>query len=204
MPRRGASTLVTVLLVLVLGLLLAGGCGVSKYNTLVSEQETVEQCWRETLNMYKRRADLVPQLVETVKGASNFEKETLTQLTEARASVGRIQLPENLADDPAKLKAFLEAQQGLSSALSRLLAVAENYPELKSVGAFRDLQSQLEGTENRIAVARSDYIDAVREYNTAVRRFPNSLIASLFGFERMPQLEIEDSVTETPKIDFGG
>ncbi len=203
--RRGLSAVWIVLGLLLLAVVVGGGCGVSKYNGLVTDQEAVDKSWSEIQNQYKRRYDLIPQLVETVKGASNFEQETITQVTEARAQVGRIQLPQNIADDPAKLEEFMAAQSKLGSSLSRLLVVAENYPQLQAVGAFRDLQSQLEGTENRIAVARRDYIDAVQRYNTTVRKFPNNFIASMTGFERMPQLTPDEAdVTETPKIDFGG
>jgi len=190
------------LAVAALVMLAAGGCGVGKYNGIVSNEERVGAQWSEITNQYKRRADLVPQLVETVKGAADFERSTITEVTEARASVGRMQMPENLPEDPAQIAAFFEAQKGLSSALSRLLVVAENYPDLKASQNFLALQDQLEGTENRIAVARRDYIEAVKNYNTGIRRFPGNLLASTFGFERMGQLEIEGDVTEVPEVDF--
>jgi len=202
--RRGLSAIWMFLGVLALIAVVGGGCAVSTYNGMVTDQEAVEKHWSEILNQYKRRFDLVPQLVETVKGAANFEQDTITAVTDARASVGRVQLPESIATDPGKVQEFLAAQQGLGSALSRLLVVAENYPDLKAVGSFRDLQSQLEGTENRIAVARRDYIDAVQRFNTNVRKFPNRFIAGFGGFEKLPQLEpTEANVTEVPAIDFG-
>jgi len=200
--QGGASGCWIALGVVVLLVLLFGGCAVGKYNGIVSAEEKVGAQWSEIHNQYKRRYDLVPQLVETVKGAADFERSTITAVTEARASVGKMQLPETLPDDPAKIQAFFEAQRGLTSALSRLLVVAENYPQLKASQNFLSLQDQLEGTENRIAVARRDYIEAVRGFNTQIRRFPNNLIAGAFGFERMPQLEVEEAVTERPDVEF--
>ena len=186
-----------VLLSLIFGMML-----VSRYNGLVSRQETTEAAWSNIDNQYKRRFDLVPQLVATVKGAANFEKSTLTEVTEARASVGRMQMP-SIPTDPAKLQAYMQAQQGLGAALGRLFAVSERYPELKATQNFLALQDQLEGTENRIAVARRDYIDAVRNYNTHRRKFPTNLLANSFGFEKQAQLEIEVEQRETPTVDFG-
>ncbi len=202
--RRGLSALWMFLGAIVLAVVVSGGCAVSAYNGLVSSEEAVEKQWSEIQNQYKRRLDLVPQLVSTVKGAANFEQETITAVTNARASVGKVQLPNSLAENPAAAEQFLAAQGGLSSALSRLMVVAEKYPDLRATEAFRDLQSQLEGTENRIAVARGDYITAVERHNTNVRKFPNSFIASFGGFERLPQFEPEEAnVDEVPTIDFG-
>jgi len=203
--RRGAVSagLVTVivLLVLVLGL---GGCVAGRYNALVSGQEATDQKFSQIDNQYKRRYDLIPQLVETVKGAANFEKEVLTGVTEARASVGKLQLPESPSSDPAALEQYLGAQKALGSALGRLMVTVERYPQLTATAGFRDLQVQIEGTENRIAVARDDYIAAVKDYNTTLRRFPANLVASAFGFERLPQLEAaQASEREVPTIDFG-
>lgn len=200
--RRGASGCWIALGVAVLVLLGVGGCAVGKYNGIVTAEEKVAQKWSDITNQYKRRADLVPQLVEVVQGAADFEKSTITEVTEARASVGRMQLPDKLPEDPAQIQAYFEAQKGLSSALSRLLVVAENYPQLKASQNFLSLQDQLEGTENRIAVARTDYIAAVKDFNTSIRRFPGNLIASSFGFERLPQLEIEGASEAPPKVDF--
>ncbi len=189
---------VGLLLALIVGMTVMG-----KYNTLVTLQEGNEAAWSEIDNQYKRRFDLIPQLVSTVQGAASFEKSTLTEVTEARASVGRAQLPPGLPDDPAKLQSYIAAQQGLGSALGRLFVVVERYPELKANQNFLSLQDQLEGTENRIAVARRDYIDAVRTYNTARRRFPGNLVAGLFGFDEQPQLQIDEAERETPQVDFG-
>ena len=186
----------------VLALLLVGGCGVGAYNGIVTKEEKIEAAWSEIQNQYQRRFDLVPQLVATVKGAADFEQSTLTELTEARASVGKVALPKEVPDDPAKLKAFFEAQDQLSGALSRLLVVAENYPSLKATENFLSLQDSLGGTENRIAVSRRDYIDAVREYNVAIRRFPGSLVSGLLGFEKHAQLETPAGTTERPAVEF--
>ncbi len=186
------------LVALIVGMTLVG-----RYNSLVGLQELTEAAWSEIDNQYKRRFDLVPQLVATVKGAADFEKSTLESVTEARASVGRAQLPSGLPSNPAQLNAYMQAQQGLGAALGRLFAVSERYPELRATQNFLSLQDQLEGTENRIAVARRDYIDAVRQYNTTRRRFPTNFVAGMFGFDALPQLEIDAGVRETPQIDFG-
>jgi len=188
---------VVVALALLVGLLLVG-----RYNTLVGIQERVRAAWSEIDNQYKRRFDLVPQLVNTVQGAADFERSTLEEVTEARASVGRAQLPPGLPSDPAKLQAYMQAQQGLGAALGRLFAVAEAYPQLKATQNFLSLQDQLEGTENRIAVARRDYIDAVRAYNTTRRRFPTNVVAGLFGFDPVPQLQIQEGERATPDVQF--
>lgn len=190
-----------VVLVLVLA---AGGCGVMGYNGLVSADETVTAKWSEVENQYKRRFDLVPQLVETVKGAADFEKSTITEVTELRASVGKLAVPKGGPENQAQLDEFMKAQDALGQGLGRLLVVSENYPQLKATEAFRDLQAQLEGNENRIGVARRDYIDALRAFNTSVRSFPKNLLAGWFGFEAKPQLEFDAAVQEAPKIDFGG
>jgi LemA protein len=183
--------------------LVVGGLVVRKYNGLVAQQEKARAAWSEIDNQYKRRYDLVPQLVSTVQGAADFERSTLEAVTEARASVGRAQLPAGLPTDPAQLQAWLAAQQGLGAALGRLFAVAEQYPELKATQGFLSLQDQLEGTENRIAVARRDYIDAVRAFNTFRRTFPTSIVAALFGFDALAQLEATAEEREAPKIEFG-
>ena len=197
--RRGAASALVVLVVLVLGLVAFGAC---TYNSMVAPDEKVSAAWSEIQSQYKRRFDLIPQLVETVKGAANFEQKTIIAVTEARASVGKMQLPETPPTDPAALEAYLKAQQTLSGALSRLLVVAESYPELKASQNFLSLQDQIEGTENRIAVARRDYIDAVQTFNARVRRFPANVMASMFGFEPKPQLPAEEGVTERPEIEF--
>lgn len=191
---------IVVSLLLLLGASLSG-CG---YNTLQSADEQIKASWSEVLNQYQRRADLVPNLVNVVQGYASHEKEVLTRVTEARARVGTIQAtPELLADEQAFAK-FQAAQGELSSALSRLLAVAENYPQLKADGLFRDLQAQLEGTENRITVARNRYIQAVQEYNVTVRRFPGNLTAMLFGYKVKPNFAVdnEKELAKPPKVDF--
>ncbi|WP_300454254.1 LemA family protein [Accumulibacter sp.] len=190
---------IAALLVLLAGLL--SGCG---YNTFQSGDEAIKSAWSEVLNQYQRRADLIPNLVGTVKGYASHEKDVLTQVTEARAQVGAIQATPELVNNPEAFARFQQAQAGLSSALSRLLVVAENYPQLKADTAFRDLQAQLEGTENRITVARNRYIKAVEGYNVAVRSFPNNLTAMVFGYSVKPNFGVENekAVSTAPKVDF--
>jgi LemA protein len=203
--RRGAMKVgcgLAVAVVLLI-LLVAGGSSVGRYNGIVSRQEGVEAAWSEIQNQYQRRYDLVPQLVETVRGAADFEQSVLTEVTEARASVGRAEVRGEVPTDPNQLQAWLAAQQALGGALQRLLVVSERYPELRTSQAFLTLQSQLEGTENRIAVARRDHIEAVRGYNTAIRSFPGNLLAGMFGFEKAASLEVDPAVRERPEIDFG-
>ena len=182
--------------------LLLSGCG---YNTFQTTDEQVKAGWSEVLNQYQRRADLVPNLVNTVKGYAEHEKEVLTQVTEARAKVGSMQMTPELANDPKALENYQQAQAGLTSALSRLLVVAENYPQLKADAAFRDLQAQLEGTENRITVARNRYIKAVETYNIAVRTFPNNLTAMVFGYQPKPNFTVENekAISTAPTVNFG-
>ena len=182
--------------------LLLGGCG---YNTLQSADEQIKASWSEVVNQYQRRADLIPNLVATVKGFAAQEEKILLGVTNARAKVGSIQVTPETVNDPQVLQRFAQAQGELSGALSRLIAVAENYPQLKSDANFRELQAQLEGTENRIAVARNRYIQAVREYNITVRSFPSNLTAMLFGFKEKPQFMVENEkeIAKPPKVDFG-
>ena len=189
-------------LILLVFSLIAGGCG---YNTLQSTDEQVKANWAEVVNQYQRRADLIPNLVETVKGFAAQEKDVLLGVTNARSKVGSIQATPELVNDPQAFEKFAQAQAGLSSALSRLLVVAENYPQLKSDANFRDLQAQLEGTENRIAVARKRYIEAVREYNVVVRSFPSNLTAMVFGMKEKAQFTVENEkeISKSPKVDFG-
>jgi LemA protein len=202
--QRGSSRkglLIVLAVILIIGLIV-GGTAVGRYNQLVTGQEKIEAAWSEIDNQYKRRYDLIPTLVNTVKGAADFEKSTLEAVTEARASVGRAQLPPGAPTDPAQMQAYTQAQQGLGAALGRLMVVVERYPDIKANQNFLALQDQLEGTENRIAVARRDYIDAVRVYNTARRRFPGNIIAGMFGFEKQPQLELEPESRERPEVEF--
>ncbi|MFZ4655152.1 MAG: LemA family protein, partial [Methylococcaceae bacterium] len=172
-----------------LATLVLSGCG---YNQLQTEDETVKASWSEVLNQYQRRADLVPNLVNTVKGYAEHEKDVLTAVTEARAKVGKIEANADLLSKPEVFKQFQAAQGDLSSALSRLMVVSENYPQLKADTLFRDLQAQLEGTENRITVARNRYIESIKVYNILVRSFPNNLTAKLFGLEIRPNFAIEN------------
>ena len=188
------------IVVLLAGLL--SGCG---YNTFQTGDEAIKSAWSEVLNQYQRRADLVPNLVATVQGYASHEKEVLTQVTQARAQVGSIQATPELVNDPEAFARVQQAQAGLSSALSRLLVVAENYPQLKADAAFRDLQAQLEGTENRITVARNRYIKSVESYNVSVRTFPNNLTAMIFGYTVKPNFSVENekAISTAPRVDFG-
>jgi len=186
--------------IVVLLLLSLTGCGYNKFQTL---DEEVKADWSEVLNQYQRRADLVPNLVNTVKGYASHEKEVLEAVTAARSKVGSIQATPELVNDPAAMQKFLEAQGEMTSALSRLLVVSENYPQLKADAGFRDLQAQLEGTENRVTVARNRYIQAVKQYNVAIRSFPNNLTAKMFGYEPKPSFTVENekAIATPPKVD---
>jgi len=188
-------------LILVVASLL-GGCG---YNQLQSLDEQVKASWSEVINQYQRRADLIPNLVNTVKGYAQQEKDVLIGVTEARAKATSIQVKPEDVDDPAKVQQFMQAQRDVGGALSRLLVVAENYPQLKSDQNFRELQAQLEGTENRIAVARQRFIKSTQEFNTNVRQFPTNLTAMMFGFKPKPQFTVEDekAIARPPTVDFG-
>jgi LemA protein len=203
-PSRAGKSIPMALAISLLVLIAFGGCGVTTYNHIVASEVKVDAAWSEIQSQYKRRFDLIPQLVETVKGAANFEQETLKQVVEARASVGQINITPQDLSDPAKVQQWTEAQNQLGTALSRLLVVAEKYPDLKASQAFLSLQDQIEGTENRIGTARRDYIDTVNAYNTSRRKFPGSLLAGMFGFEAKPQLTFpEANLDQAPKIDFG-
>jgi LemA protein len=191
---------------LVLGLsvfagMLLSGCG---YNAMQTQDEQIKSAWSEVLNQYQRRADLIPNLVNTVKGYAAQESSVLLGVTEARAKVGSIQATPELVNDPAAFAKFQAAQGELSSALSRLLVVTENYPQLKSDQNFRDLQAQLEGTENRITVARNRYIQAVQSYNVTVRSFPGNLTAMIFGYKPKPNFAVENeaAISKPPSVDF--
>ncbi|HNT40099.1 MAG TPA: LemA family protein [Rubrivivax sp.] len=182
--------------------LLLGGCG---YNDFQRLDEQVKAAWSEVVNQYQRRADLVPNLVATVKGEADFEQSTLTRVIEARAKATSIQATPELINDPAAFQKFQAAQGELTGALSRLLVVAENYPNLKANQGFQDLRVQLEGTENRITVARNRYIKAVQEYNVLARSFPTNLTAMVFGYEVKPGFSVADeaAISAPPKVDFG-
>lgn len=170
------------------------------YNGMVSSRESVNTAWSKVESQYQRRSDLIPNLVNTVKGAANFEQETLTKVIEARSKVTQIKVDANSPEDIAR---FQRAQGQVSSSLSRLLAVAENYPQLKATENFKDLQSQLEGTENRITVARNDFNDAARSYNTKIKSFPANLLAGMFGFKERPYFEADADAKKAPSVNFG-
>jgi LemA protein len=189
----GCGVIVVIALILV-------ATGVGSYNRLVQLDEGVDNAWSQVENVYQRRADLIPNLVSTVKGAKEFEQETLTQVVEARAKVGQVNF--EMAPDAAQLQQFEAAQSQLSSALSRLLVVVERYPELKATEAFRDLQAQLEGTENRITVERKRFNDATLDYNKTRRQFPTILLANIMGFGDKPYFESTPGADEPPKVEF--
>ena len=192
----------TLLTALIAGLSLSlAGCG---YNDFQSGDEAVKASWSEVVNQYQRRADLVPNLVSTVKAEANFEQSTLTKVIEARSKATSIQATPELINDPAAFNKFQQAQGELSGALSRLMVLTENYPNLKANQAFRDLQAQLEGTENRITVARNRYIKSVQEYNVTVRSFPSNLTAMVFGYKDKPNFTVENekAISVAPKVEF--
>ena len=178
------------------------GCG---YNAFQSLDEEAKASWSEVLNQYQRRADLVPNLVNVVKGYAEHEKEVLTDVANARSKVGSMQITPELLNDPEAFARFQAAQGQMTSALSRLMAVVENYPNLKADQGFRDLQAQLEGTENRITVARNRYIASIKDYNVLVRSFPNNLTAMMFGYKTKPSFTVENekAISSAPKIEFG-
>ena len=193
--------LLPAIFVLAFALPLLSACG---YNTIPTLEEQAKAAWSEVLNQYQRRADLIPNLVETVKGYASHEREVLESVVEARAKATQVTVSPEMLSDPEAFKAFQDSQSGLTSALSRLLAVVENYPDLKANQNFLALQAQLEGTENRIAVARRDYIEAVRVYNTSLRTFPSILWNSLwFGNEPFQNFTVSDDTMQPPKVDFG-
>ncbi|MDB6114969.1 MAG: LemA family protein [Lacunisphaera sp.] len=184
--------------ILVLGFLVLTG----QYNGLVNRSQAVDAQWAQVQNVYQRRADLVPNLVATVSGAANFEKSTLTEITEARASVGKVQINPGGTPTPAQLAEFDRAQGALSSALSRLLVVAENYPSLKATANFQELQSQLEGTENRISVERGRFNDLARDYNAAIKRVPAVFFAGVMGFKEKPYFAAKPGAENAPEVKF--
>lgn len=191
---------------LIIGLVVVGLIiffGISVNNGLVNKEEAVEGAWAQVENQYQRRADLVPNLVNTVKGAANFEQETLTSVIEARSKATSVNISAADLNDPAKMQQFQQAQGELSGALSRLLVSVERYPELKANANFRDLQSQLEGTENRIATERMRFNDTAQNYNTSIRKFPASIFASIGGFDRKAYFEADQGAENTPTVDFG-
>ncbi len=194
------SVLITIVSVVVV-LLIFGGCTISKYNTIVTDSNEVENAWGKVQTAYQRRADLVPNLVSTVKGAAAHEANTLQAVTDARAKVGSVNITADQLTEE-NLKKFQQAQNELSGALKSLLAVSEAYPNIKGTENFRDLQVQLEGTENRISTARTDYTNAVNQYNNAVMRFPGNIIAGMFGFSKKPQFQADEAAQTAPKVEF--
>lgn len=191
---------------LIVGLVVVGLLvffGISVNNGLVDKEEAVEGAWAQVENQYQRRADLIPNLVNTVKGASNFEQETLTSVIEARSKATSVNINASDLGDPAKFQQFQQAQGELSGALSRLLVSVERYPELKANANFRDLQNQLEGTENRIATERKRFNDTAQRYNSSIRKFPTSIFASIGGFDRKAYFEADQGAENAPNVDFG-
>ena len=178
------------------------GCG---YNSIQRQDEAVKAAWSEVLNQYQRRSDLVPNLVNTVKGYAQHEEKVFTEVTNARAKVGSVQMTPELANDSQALAKFQAAQGELGNALSRLMVVSENYPNLKADGLFQNLQAQLEGTENRITVARNRYVQSVQDYNSMIRTFPNNLTAKMFGYQVKPNFSVENekAISTAPTVDFG-
>jgi LemA protein len=195
------STRNLTLIIIVAVILLFGGCACSGYNNLVTKDENVKGKWGNVQSDYQRRSDLIPNLVNTVKGVANFEQTTLTNVIEARAKATQVQINANDLT-PEKIAAFQQAQAGLTGALGRLLAVAEAYPDLKATQNFRDLQAQLEGTENRIKVSRNDFNTAVQDYNQTVRRFPNNLYGGMFGFHAKGYFQSEPGSEKAPEVKF--
>jgi LemA protein len=194
----GAVIVILLFIIIVAALALGGS-----YNRLVRLQQSVDQSWAQVQNVYQRRADLIPNLVNTVSGAANFEKSTLVEVTNARASVGRVQLDPNKAPtDPAQLQQFQAAQGQLSNALSRLLVVVERYPELTATQTFKELQVQLEGTENRISVERNNFNSSVQNYNTVLQRFPTNVIGGMFGFRPRPFFAAQAGAEKAPTVNF--
>lgn len=189
-----------LIIVFVLGLIVV--LGISTNNGLVEREENVESAWAQVENQYQRRADLIPNLVNTVRGAADFEQETLTAVINARSNATSVNITAADLNDPSKIAQFQEAQQQLSGALSRLLVSIERYPELKANSNFRDLQAQLEGTENRISIERMRFNKAAQSYNTSIRKFPTSIIASISGFERKSYFEAENGAENAPTVDF--
>ncbi|WP_425460676.1 LemA family protein [Leptospira gomenensis] len=201
MKTKFAPKLFSTAAILLLVFSVTSNCG---YNTIQEEDEAVLASWAEVLNQYQRRADLIPNLVNTVKGYATQEEKVLTEVTRARAGIGSIQADEKTLNNPELFKKYAQAQSQMTSALSRLLVVAENYPQLKSNENFRDLQAQLEGTENRITVARNRYIQSVQKYNGTVRKFPSNLTAKIFGYETKPSFTVENEkeISKPPEVKF--
>jgi LemA protein len=189
------------LIIIVAVILLFGGCACNGYNNMVKLDENTKGKWGNVQSEYQRRSDLIPNLVNTVKGAANFEQQTITNVIEARAKATQVKIDANDLS-PEKIAQFQQAQNQVSSSLSRLLAVVENYPVLKATQNFRDLQAQLEGTENRIKVARNDFNEAVQEYNSTIRRFPNAIFSGMFGFHTKGYFQSDPGAEKAPDVKF--
>lgn len=200
--KKGLLIALGIIAVIVIIVIAVVGWGVGVYNNLVGLNEGVNQAWSQVENQYQRRYDLIPNLVSTVKGVAEFEKETYTAVTEARAKVGQIRLSPDQLSDPQAFQQFQQAQDGLSSALSRLLVVSENYPQLKANENFLQLQAQLEGTENRISVERMKFNQVVQDYNTQIKRFPAALIAGMTGFKGKEYFKAATGAEQAPKVQF--
>lgn len=200
--KKGLLIALGIVAFIVILIILTISWGVGVYNRLVALNENINQAWSQVENQYQRRYDLIPNLVETVKGVANFEKETYTAVTEARAKVGQIRLTADQLSDPNAFQKFQQAQDGLSNALSRLLVVSENYPQLKANENFLQLQAQLEGTENRISVERMKYNQVVQEYNTQIKRFPAAIIANMTGFKEKQYFRATADAEQAPKVQF--
>jgi len=200
--KKGLLIALGIVAVIIIIIIAIFGWGVRKYNYFVGLNEGVSQSWSQVENVYQRRSDLVPNLVATVKGVANFEKETYTAVTEARAKVGQVKISGDQLNDPHAFQKFQQAQDGLGSALSRLLVVAENYPQLKANENFLQLQAQLEGTENRITVERQKFTQVVQVYNTAIKRFPGAIIANFSGFKEKQYFKATEGAEIAPKVQF--
>lgn len=202
MKNKGLVIGLTIVGVLIIGAIILVMWGISVYNNLVATEQNVLKQWSQVENQYQRRADLIPNLVNTVKGYANFEREVLTRVTEARAKVGQFNVTPEVLNNPQAFEKFQSVQGDLSSALSRLLAVVENYPELKANENFLQLQAQLEGTENRISVERKRFNETVQEYNTMIKRFPSSMLAGIFGFSQKQYFKAVQGAEVPPKVEF--
>lgn len=200
--KKGLLITLGIIAFIVIIVIAVFGWGVKKYNSFVSLNEGVNQSWSQVENVYQRRVDLIPNLVATVKGVANFEKETFTAVTEARAKVGQVKLSAEQLSDPQAFQNFQRAQDGLSSALSRLMVVSENYPTLKANENFLNLQAQLEGTENRITVERQKFTQVVQEYNTAIKKFPAAIVAGFGGFKEKQYFKAQEGSDIAPKVQF--
>ncbi len=200
--KKGLLVALGIVALVVIIILAVVGWGVGAYNKFVGLNEGVNQSWSQVENQYQRRYDLIPNLVATVKGVANFEKETYTAVTEARAKVGQVKLSTDQLNDPQAFQRFQQAQDGLSSALSRLLVVSENYPQLKANENFLQLQAQLEGTENRISVERMKFNQVVQDYNTQIKRFPAAVIAGMTGFKEKQYFKAATGAEQAPKVQF--